>query len=187
MQEAIPSPYRPEFEAALRAFARVSEAMKRRGFEAPVLVGGAAVEIYSASAIATGDLDIATPWQEEFEEELRRVGFVRPSGPGKAIRGWIHTELRLGFEVVTDSLLDGMAERDRVRLFALRPDGAVAVISLEDMIADRVGQYASGTAPDMLEQARALFALYPDADLTYLERRIRHESSGDHGLDILTR
>jgi hypothetical protein len=54
------SAYRPEFEAALRLFARVSEAMKARGFQAPVLVGGAAVEIYSLSAIATGDFDIST-------------------------------------------------------------------------------------------------------------------------------
>ncbi len=54
------SGYRPEFEAALRLFARVSEAMKSRGFDAPVLVGGAAVEIYSLSAINTGDFDIST-------------------------------------------------------------------------------------------------------------------------------
>ena len=59
------------------------------------------------------------------------------------------------------------------------------MLSLEDMIADRVGQYASGTAPEMLEQARILFRLFPDADLAYLERRIRYESGGDHGLDIL--
>ena len=179
------SPYRPEFEAALRLFARASESMKARGFAAPVLVGGAAVELYSASAIATGDFDIATARQEEFEEELRELGFIRPSGPGKATRGWIHPDLRLGFEVVTATLLDGMAERERVRLFSLDADGAAAVLSVEDIIADRVGQFASGTADDMLGQARILFSLFPDADLEYLERRIRHESSGDYGLEIL--
>ena len=180
------SAYRPEFEAALRLFARVSEAMKARGFLAPVLVGGAAVELYSASAIATGDFDIATARQAEFEEELRAEGFVRPSGPGKATRGWMHPDLQLGFEVVTDRLLDGRAERDRVRLFTMEPDGAAAVISLEDIIADRIGQYASGTATDMLGQARTLFSLFPDADLAYLAKRIREESCGDHGLEILT-
>jgi hypothetical protein len=179
------SPYRPEFEAALRLFARASEAMKARGFAAPVLVGGAAVELYSASAIATGDFDIVSARQEEFEEELRSLGFVRPSGPGKATRGWVHPGLPLGFEIVSATLLDGMAERERVRLFSLDTDGIAAVLSLEDMIADRIGQFASGTAPDMLEQARILFRLFPDADLEYLERRIRHESGGDHGLDIL--
>ncbi|PZO89999.1 MAG: hypothetical protein DI623_08275 [Sphingomonas sanxanigenens] len=179
------SPYRPEFEAALRIFARVSGAMKARGFAPPVLVGGAAVELYSASAVVTGDFDVVTGRQDAFEEELCKVGFVRPGGAGKATRGWIHPDLGLGFEVVSDSLLDGMADRDRLRFFSLDADGEAAVLSLEDMIADRVGQYASGSAPAMLGQARTLFDLFPDADLEYLERRIRHESGGDHGLEIL--
>jgi hypothetical protein len=67
--------YRPAFEEALRLFGRASEAMKARGFLAPVLVGGAAVEIYSNSAISTGDFDIVTGRQAEFEEELQRLGF----------------------------------------------------------------------------------------------------------------
>ena len=40
------SAYRPEFEAALRLFARASEAMHARGLQRPVLVGGAAAELY---------------------------------------------------------------------------------------------------------------------------------------------
>lgn len=156
--------------------------MKARGFLAPVLVGGAAVEIYSNSAVTTGDFDIVTARQPEFEEELERRGFVRPSGPGKLTRGWIHPELELGFEVVADALLDGNADRGRVRLIDLGADGEAAIVSVEDMIADRMGQFASGTAPEMLEQARRLFALHPEADLDYMERRIRKESSDDHGV-----
>ena len=180
------SAYRPAFEAGLRLFARASEAMKARGFLAPVLVGGAAVELYSASAIATGDFDIAVVRQEEFEEELLRQGCVRPGRPGQWLRGLVHPELRIGFEVVADRLLDGLADRDRCRAFSLDADGIAQVLSLEDVIADRVGQYASGTAADRLDQARVLFVLYPDADTAYLERRIREETGGDHGIDILT-
>jgi hypothetical protein len=177
--------YRPEFEEALRLFGRASEAMKARGFLAPVLVGGAAVEIYSNSAISTGDFDIVTARQQEFEEELRALGFARPTGPGIATRGWVHPDLGLGFEVVSNTLLDGMAERERVRLIDLGEDGEAAVISVEDMIADRVGQYASGAAPDMLDQARRLFILHADADLAYMEKRIRHESAGEYGIAYL--
>jgi hypothetical protein len=61
----------------------------------------------------------------------------------------------------------------------------LAIIAIEDMIADRLGQYASGTAPEMLQQARTLFSLYPDADLIYMERRIREETAGKHGIEIL--
>lgn len=136
--------YRPEFEAALRAFARVSERMKQGGHGTPVLVGGAAVELYSGSAIATGDFDISTGWQDEFEAALRDEGFVKPSGPGKATRGWVHPDLGLGFEVVSDTLLDGNADQSRVRLIDFGVDGQIAVISVEDMIADRMGQYCVG-------------------------------------------
>ena len=174
--------YRPEFEAALRLFARVSEAVVARGLSRPVIVGGAAVELYSRSAIATGDFDIVSATQPEFEEELQRQGFVKPSGPGVATRGWVHPDLALGFEVVSGRLHDGMAERERVVMIDVAPDGEAAFISLEDMIADRMGQYASGTAREMLGQARKLFALFPDADLDYMERRIRYESAGDYGV-----
>jgi len=180
------SSYRPEFEAALRLFARLSEAMKARGFSRPILVGGAAVEIYSNSAISTGDFDIVTGRQEEFEEELRRHGFIKPIGLGHKSLGWVHPTLRLGFEIVSATLLDGRADRDRVVLIDLGDDGEAAIVSIEDMIADRMGQYASRTAPEMLEQARRLFRLHADADLDYMDQRIKYESGGDYGVADLS-
>lgn len=62
------------------------------------------------------------------------------------------------------------------------PDGVAEIVAVEDMIADRMGQFASGTAPDMLSQAQVLLTLYPDADLTYLEERVRYETGGDYGV-----
>ena len=47
---ASASPYRPEFEAALRLFARASEATHARGFQRAILVGGAAAELYDQRA-----------------------------------------------------------------------------------------------------------------------------------------
>lgn len=159
--------------------------MEARGRSAPILVGGAAVEIYSTSAVATGDFDIVTAWQTEFEGELQRLGFVRPSGAGVATRGWVHPQLALGFEVVSSSLFGGLADRQRIQLLDLGPDGHAAVVSVEDVIADRMGQYASGTAPELLEQARALFRLHPDVDMEYLDERVRYESVGDLGASDL--
>jgi hypothetical protein len=175
--------YRPEFEAALRLFARASEAMHRRGFQRPILVGGAAAEFYTVSALTTGDFDICTLRQPELEEELQKLGFVRPSGAGRMLKGWIHPELKLGFEVVAEVPMDGNVDPAHLRL--VQPEGETAlfrVISVEDLIADRMGQYASGSVPDRLDQARALLALHPDADMAYLERRIREESMGDYGV-----
>lgn len=176
------SPYRPAFEAALTMFAEISQAMADRGLSRPVLVGGAAVEFYTLGAINTGDFDICTPVQPELEAELQRHGFIRPSGPGQSTRGWIHPELGVGFEVVGSSPLDGQAQRDRFLLIdGFAAEASFTVISVEDLIADRMGQYASGTAREMRGQAQGLLRLHPDVDLVYLERRIRHETAGEFG------
>jgi hypothetical protein len=177
--------YRPEFEAALRLLARVSTAMDEAGHRPPVIVGGAAVEIYTRGGIATGDFDVATGRQDVFERMLQEHGFVRPSGPGKATRGWIHPDLKLGVEVVSATLLDGLADRDMVQVVELGADGSVAVIAPEDIIADRMGQYASGSAREMLGQARALFAICEGLNMDYMERRVAEETAGEYGVQDL--
>jgi hypothetical protein len=179
----VPSLYRPEFEAALRLFAQACEAMHRKGLQRPILIDGAAAEFYSTSAITTGDFDVCTTRQPEFEHELLALGFIRPSGAGAMLKGLVHPDLKIGFEVVADVPMDGTVDAAHVRL--VEPIGETAlfrVISVEDLIADRMGQYASGTASDRLEQARLLLALHPEADRDYLDRRIREESMGDYGI-----
>jgi len=180
------SAYRPEFKSALRLFARASEAMHRRGFQRPILVGGAAAEFYSQSTITTGDFDLCTFRQSELEEELQALGFVRPSGAGQMLKGWIHPELKLGFEVVADTPMDGAFDRDTLLLVENTGAGSFVTISVEDLIADRMGQYASGTAPDRLEQARELFRLQTSLDRAYLDRRIKEETAGDYGIESLS-
>ena len=177
------SPYRPEFVAALKLLAQVSDVMEKRGLSRPILVGGAAAEFWSTSALTTGDFDLCTPWQDELETELLKFGFVKPQGVGQLLKGWVHPDLKLGFEVVANVPMDGNVDAAHIRL--VQPMGESAlfrVISVEDLIADRMGQFASGTARDRLDQARVLLALHPDADFDYLERRIREESSGDYGI-----
>ena len=167
-------------------FAVVSEALRTTGQPRPILVGGAAVEYWSGSAVATGDFDLCSPVQSELEAVMRHHGFVRPEGAGVATRGWIHPELALGFEIVGSAPLDGLVDRDRIPLIEnILPNATFAILGVEDLIADRMGQYASGTAPDRREQARLLFHLHTDLDRNYLERRIREESSGDYGVEDL--
>ncbi|MDE2405501.1 MAG: hypothetical protein KGM17_12615 [Sphingomonadales bacterium] len=181
------SPYRPEFEAALRLLARVSEAMHQRGFQRPVLVGGAAAEFYTVSALTTGDFDLCVIREDALAEEMARSGFVRPSGPGAMLKGWVHPELRLGFEVVAEVPMDGNV--DAAHICLVQPEsesGRFRIISVEDLIADRMGQYASGAAPDRIGQARILLALHPDMDCDYLERRIREESGGEYGIEDIS-
>jgi hypothetical protein len=178
--------YRPEFEAAARMFAAISVEIDARGFLPPVLVGRAAAELYSGSDISTGDFDIVTARDDVFFEVLRNHGFVEPSNPGHTFPGWYHPALMMGFEVVGSSLLDGHVDRERIQLFSFDEELQIAVIPPEDLIADRMGQFASGTAPEMGQQAKTLFALCKDLDLHYMDMRIREETDGQYGISDLT-
>jgi hypothetical protein len=166
--------------------ARVNEAMAARGLSRPVLVGGGAVEFYSGSEVNTGDFDLTTSAQPELEEELQKLGFVRPSGAGKSTRGWVHPELGFGFEVVGNTPMGDTPDEVRVRLVhPVADEPGIRMLSIEDMIADRMGQYASGTARDMLAQAKQLLPLVKEADRNYLEKRIRTETLGEYGVKDL--
>lgn len=178
-------PWRPELLAALRLLAQLSEALYRRGLPRPILVGGAAVEYFSGSALMTGDVDLTSPVQPKLEEELVRLGFTKPEGLGHTPLGWIHPELRLGFEVVASTPMDGSVDYRRLLLVEGLADTPVVMIPVEDLIADRMGQYASGSAPEMLGQAQLLFQLNPDLDIAYLECRVRDETGGDLGIEDL--
>ena len=181
-----PSPYRPEFLAGLHLLAQISEGMEVRGLSRPILVGGAAAEFYSGSTISTGDFYLCTPAQDALEEEMQKVGLERPKGAGQSLRGWVHPDLKLGFEVVASVPMDGNFDRSMLALVdQIVPDGAFVVISVEDLIADRMGQWSSGTAADRIDQARLLFQLHPNADLVYLARRISEETMGEHGIEAL--
>lgn len=178
--------YRPEFEAALAMFASISEAMAGKGYTRPVLVGGAAAEFYTASAISTLDFDVCCIADDALADIMVEHGFIRPRAPGHTALGWVHPELSMGFEIVADVPMDGAIRAEHLVLVTnFVSDKAFATISVEDLIADRIGQYASGTASDRLAQAKELYRLNPDCDLPYLERRIREESTGEYGVDIL--
>ena len=95
----------------------------------PVLVGGAATELYSGGAYTSGDVDLVGSVPVIVEERLRDAGFRREG------HHWIHPEgLFVEFPA---SHLD---RRERVR--ELQAGGStVLVVSPEDLIADRLAHW----------------------------------------------
>lgn len=61
----------------------------------------------------TGNLDLVAACLTKFEKELKALGFSKPVGLGHTLPGWIHAELKLGFEVVASSLFGGAIRRDQ--------------------------------------------------------------------------
>ena len=180
------SPFRPEYEQALKLLGGVVHKLVENGYPPPVLVGGAAVEFHTAGSIFSGDFDLTTPFQEALEEELLAAGFEKPFGAGKLTRGWVHPEMLIGIEVVGRTPFEGKSDQDRLVLVDVS-GSPVTVIPVEDIIADRMGQYNSAPqmVPEMLEQAIMLYQLAWELDEAYLEKRIREETVNDLGLEDL--
>lgn len=183
--------YRPEFVAALTLLAEAFDEVVAAGFERPVLVGGAAVEFYTGGAVASGDFDVVTAAQSELESALIRKGFVRPSGPGVLMRGLHHRNFGIGVEVVSGLLFDGASDKHRIKM-VLVGNSQLSLPPVEDMIADRMGQYVAPDQRDqsMLRQAVVLYQiarqnLEDPIDEEYLDRRIRHETLGSCDLGFL--
>lgn len=96
----------------------------------PVLVGGAAVELYSGGAYTTGDLDFVGSVPESVGRSLTLAGFRREG------RHWIHGKGELFVE------FPGSAIEDHERTAILEVGGvSVLTLSPEDVIVDRLAAW----------------------------------------------
>jgi hypothetical protein len=179
--------FRPEFREALALVATAVERLTAKGHAPPVLVGGGAVELYTGGQITSGDFDFVSGQQMPFFEELEALGFMRPSTVGWLNRSLWHPELLVAVQVVSQPLMDGRADRGRIRVIEI--DGAkLSVIPIEDLIADRMAQaLASGPIrKDMQNQAVRLYQFAEGLDTPYLDRRIRTETGNEASLETLS-
>jgi len=179
--------YRPEFIACLRLIAEACDRLVRRGYERPVIVGGAAVEFYTSGAIVSGDFDLVTARQPEFEEALVAAGFVREHRSGRLARGLYHPAFAIGIEVVSGSLFDGKADPLRIYMVDVRDGATVAIAPIEDLIADPMAQHALDPrgAEEMLDQAVTLYRYARSLDETSLDRRTREQTLSECNLGDL--
>jgi len=105
-----------------------------------------------------------TAYRDEFFQELEAVGF-EPARSGRIQRALSHPTSGLSVEVVSGILMDGRADSARVLTVKFR-DGDLRIVSVEGMIADRVGQALAGPRidPRMQEQAISLYRLAGSID-----------------------
>ena len=175
--------FRPEFSEALSLLGMAMKTLAAQGFELPILVGGAAVEFYTGGAVISGDFDFVTPHQQALNRALAELGFEQPTGPGM-----LRWSVGLAVQVVSGQLMDGKADRNRIRIVDLE-DGQLRIISIEDLIADRMGQAFAQHPPrkDLLDQASKLNLLAEELDDAYLNARILEETLNSADLETLRR
>jgi hypothetical protein len=150
----------------------------------PVLVGGGAVAVQTQGAFMSGDLDLYAPSDAALEAALLHSGFVREDRHSRLAGGFYHPEFpEYGVEAISGQLFDGRADKTRLIRVLFQGEKGIVIPSFEDMIADRLGQYAASSERDhsRLAQAQLLFRLAEDLDLRYLHIRIADEG-GDFAL-----
>ena len=98
--------------------------------EVPVLVGGAAVELYTRGAYTTGDLDFVGDVPREVEDQLSAAGFAKKG------RHWVHTEGQIFIELPARAF-DQETQTDTV----VFDDQTIVVVSPEDLLVDRLAAW----------------------------------------------
>lgn len=124
------------------------------GDSGPILVGGAAVELYTGGAYSTGDLDFVGRVPPSVEQTLREHGFTRQG------RHWIHEEGRVFVEFPSASLGEGE------RAVELELEGhRVRVLAPEALIVDRLAAWQFwGSEQDAVNALLVARAVTPNAE-----------------------
>lgn len=163
----------PKATAALAAWV---QALFEEPAQVPVLVGGAAVELYTSGAYTTGDLDFVGPVPPAVARKLEAAGFRREG------RNWIHSEGEVFLEFPGSKLQEGET------VARLRAGGhVVLVLGLDEILVDRLAAWSFWKSD---VDGIAAFELWRRRFRSLDRRRLRHlaaERGVESGLRRLER
>lgn len=167
--EALLAPIADTLERRLTFVAVLSAGVEALGWPAPVVVGGHAVEFYTAGSYATVDIDLAGA-SEPVGQVLDGWGFEREG------RHWFDEALGFVVEVPGSPLgPDEAAHAVTVRIGRT----SARVIGIEDLVIDRLAACKHWNHAESCEWAVRLLAVADDIDAGYLDRRAAEEDLGD--------
>lgn len=148
----------------LIALGLLAKALAPHGIE-PILVGGGALEFYTAGGYATSDVDLALPACPEVDAVFADMGFTKEG------RYWVREDLDLLFEAPAPAGLPGEnAPRTDIEIEGLR----IVVIGIEDLLLDRLRGWVHWQSSEDERWARRLALLYADRiDWQYLRDRTK--------------
>lgn len=141
------------------------------GERPPVLVGGAALELYTQGAYRTGDLDFVGRIPDEVARKLAAAGFR------KRARHWVHEGARIFIELPA-AMFDAPVRWDRVRF----DEWTVVVISPEDLLVDRLAAWKFWKV--VVEGVNA-FLLWRDRGDEMNPKRLVERARQEHVADAL--
>ena len=147
----------------LLALGLLTRRLAKHGIE-PILVGGAALEFYTAGGYARSTSVVALPTSREVDAAFVSLGFEREG------RYWYHAELDMLFEALARAGLPGEdAPRTQTDVGGLR----IVVIGIEDLLIDRLRAWVHWKSDEDGRWARRLAALYSERiDWHYVHSRV---------------
>jgi hypothetical protein len=151
----------------------LTKILERNGVEA-VLVGGQAIDLYTAGTFATTDIDLVVDNKIVAEKLLNRFGF------GKEANGlWLNKDLAIVVQVISQTY---SGDSKKLRKFKVK-DYEIRVAAPEDLIQNRLYSakfWKSNTQRDM-EESIALLRIFADSiDNPYLDRLAKENDIEDY-------
>ncbi|PKQ30036.1 MAG: hypothetical protein CVT60_02265 [Actinobacteria bacterium HGW-Actinobacteria-10] len=172
--EALLAPLSDPLARRLAFVGLLSRACEELGWPAPVVVGGHAVEFYTAGDYPTADIDLAGA-SEPIAQVLTEWGFAHEG------RHYFDGALNLLLEVPGGRL----APEQLAHVVAVLLSGLTAyVLGIEDLIVDRLCACAHWSDHESCAWARVLLAGDYDVDRAYLLERARAEDVLDKLAEI---
>ncbi len=141
------------FRRRLRFLAFFTEMLKRNNVDA-VLVGGEAIDVYTAGTFSTSDIDLVVSNKAIAEQLLNKFGFEK-----KASGLWLSQELIIVVQVIAEPY---SGDASKIRTFRVK-DYELKIAAPEDLIINRLYSakfWKSNPQRDM-EQAIALLRVSP--------------------------
>ena len=148
----------------LIALGLLTKQLSLHGIE-PILVGGGALDFYTAGGYATTDMDLALPSGPEVDSAFAAMGFEKEG------RFWHRADLDLLFEAPAPAGLPGEdAARTEIEADGLR----VVIVGVEDLLIDRLRAWVHWKSEEDGRWVRRLAHLYSDRmDWRYLRERTK--------------
>lgn len=146
----------------------LTDEIKKRGGKEPIVVGGLALEIYTQGSYTTGDIDIKAP-KEILETILREWQFIKKG------RVWFNEDMDIYIDWLGAALDEGKEAEERVNSVIVGDSFEIKVISIEDLIIDRLNSCKWWKDEDSLMWAKVLLkvkiAMGEPIDKEYLRKR----------------
>ncbi|MGM0500186.1 MAG: DUF6036 family nucleotidyltransferase [Bacillota bacterium] len=146
----------------------ITEALKEINIR-PIIVGGQAVEFYTAGGYSTMDVDLVTPASiKEINPIIKDLGFKKKG------KYWTYEQLDFALEIPGSDLAGDYDKVNEIEIEGLK----AYIIGIEDIIIDRLNRYKFWKEyADQEWIVGMIYLNYDDIDWNYLYQKSQSEKT----------